>query len=222
MINPDDINHEWSDVYLEDVFFPGELVSLGEPYVLRDYRGLSVSSYPFQYNPVSKVLRVYTEIEVEVYENGISDKSVKVRNSDELIISKEYANIYDSHFINSSSDTRFSYLVDQGNMLVISYGDFMDEMQPFVDWKNTMGIPTEMVNVSSIGSNSTSIKSYIEDYYDDNGLTFVLLVGDITQIPSPSLSGSASDPSYGFIEGGSSDNYAEVIVGRFSADSPSQ
>ena len=80
------------------------------------------------------------------------------------------------------------------------------------------GFTTEMVNVSDIGSNSSAIENYVDNYYYENGLTFLLLVGDIAQIPSPSISGSASDPSYGFIEG--NDSYAEVIVGRFSGSTP--
>ena len=98
-------------------------------------------------------------------------------------------------------------------MLIISDGAFMDEMQPLVDWKNRKGIPTEMVNVSSIGSSSSAIESYVDDYYHNQGLTYLLLVGDIAQIPSPTVSGSASDPSYGFIDG--NDFYTEIFVGRF-------
>ena len=49
-------------------------------------------------------------------------------------------------------------------------------------------------------------------------MTFVLLVGDYAQVTSPLYSGSASDPSYGFITG--NDVYAEVIVGRFSGSTP--
>ena len=51
-------------------------------------------------------------------------------------------------------------------------------------------------------------------------LIFLLLVGDIAQMPSPSVSGSSSDMSYGCISG--SDFYAEVIVGRFSGSTPTQ
>ncbi len=51
-------------------------------------------------------------------------------------------------------------------------------------------------------------------------LIFLLLVGDIAQMPSPSVSGSSSDMSYGCISG--NDFYAEVIVGRFSGSTPSQ
>ena len=105
-------------------------------------------------------------------------------------------------------------------MLVISYGSFMETVQPLVDWKNKKGIATEMVNISDIGSSSSSVTSFVADYYNTNGLTFLLLVGDIAQMPSHSDSGSASDMSYGCITG--NDYYAEVIVGRLSGSTPSQ
>ena len=72
-------------------------------------------------------------------------------------------------------------------------------MEPFVAWKNKKGIPTEMIDVADIGSSSGSIENFVDNYYEESGLTFLLLVGDIAQIPSPSVAGSATDPSYGFI-----------------------
>ncbi len=68
-------------------------------------------------------------------------------------------------------------------MLVITYDAFYTTMVPFVQWKNLKGIPTEMVNVSTIG-NANAIKTFISDYYNTKGLTFVLLVGDAAQVPS--------------------------------------
>ena len=76
-----------------------------------------------------------------------------------------------------------------------------------------------MVSVSDAGGSSSNIQNFVEDYYYSVGLTFLLLVGDISQIPSPSVGGSASDPTYGFIEG--NDSYGEIIVGRFSAENSS-
>ena len=221
MINPSDVAFIQGDTYLEDDFFPGKLADLREPYILRDFRGQTVISYPFQYNPVSKVLRIYTDMTIRVSQEGQGQKNVLQRSSSIDKLDNEFKAIYSHQFINfDQEDTRFEYLVDQGNMLVICSDEFMDEMQSFVDWKNRKGIPTEMVNVSSVGSSSSAIESYVANYYNTNGLTFLLLVGDIAQIPSPSVSGSASDPSYGFISG--NDSYAEVIVGRFSGGNPSQ
>ncbi len=91
-------------------------------------------------------------------------------------------------------------------------------MVPFVEWKNLKGVPTTMVNVGDIGTSTTAISNYVSSMYNDEGVTFVLLVGDVAQLPSPSVSGSASDMSYGCILG--NDFYAEVIIGRFSGSTP--
>ena len=105
-------------------------------------------------------------------------------------------------------------------MLVICYDSFYSVMKPFVNWKNMKGIPTEIVNLSVIGTTSSNIDAYIESYYNDNGLTFVLLVGDVGQIPTLYYSGHGSDPSYSYIIG--DDNYQDIFIGRFSAQDTSQ
>jgi len=220
MIMPQDIPYEFNKNYQINAFYPSDIAVLNDPYIIRDFRGQAVQFNPVQYNPITKVLRVYTNITVEVVSDNQNSINVFNRNRSLEKIDNEFNNIYNNHFVNFNNDVRFDYLVDHGNMLVISYGDFIDEMQPLVDWKNRKGIPTEIVDINSIGSNSTSITNYVSDYYNDNGLTFLLLVGDIAQIPSPSVSGSASDISYGCITG--NDFYQEVIVGRISASNPSQ
>ena len=219
-ILPEDVPFNQNETYAEDQFYPGELADLRDPYILRDFRGQTVVSYPFQYNPISKTLRVYTDITVRLSSIGPGQENVLQRSSSLNKIDSEFNSIYQNQFINfEDNETRFEYLVDQGNMLVICYDGFMSEMEPFVEWKNRKGIPTEMVSVSSIGSSSSAIQNYVSDYYYDNGLTFLLLVGDADQIPTPIISGASSDPSYGFISG--NDSYAEVIVGRFSGSTPS-
>ena len=92
-------------------------------------------------------------------------------------------------------------------------------MESLVEWKTLKGIPVEMVSVTEAGGNANSIKNYVTNYYQTNGLTFLLLVGDEGQVPSIFIGGSASDPSYGFLAG--NDSYSEIIVGRFSGSTPS-
>ena len=220
MINPDDVEYVYNNNYDQDNFYPGTLAELRDPYIIRDLRGQTVVIYPLQYNPQTNTLRVYSDIQVKVTTSGSNGENALYRTSSKRPLSREYNNIYNTLFLNYANDTRFEYVVDEGNMLIISYGDFMDEMQPLVDWKNRKGIPTEMVNVSSVGSSSAAIESYVDNYYNENGLTYLLLVGDIAQMPSPSVSGSLSDPSYGFISG--NDSYAEILVGRFSGNNPAE
>ena len=221
LIDPQTVSYEFSKTYNKNIFFPENNVQLNTPYIIRDFRGQVVQFNPIQYNPTTKVLRVYNSISVQVIADGIDSININTRNENITKIDKEYKSIYENHFLNFDfNDMRFDYLVDHGRMLVISYGDFIDEMQPLVDWKNLKGIPTEIIDVNDIGSSSSSITAFVQNYYNDTGLTFLLLVGDIAQIPSPLVSGSASDMSYGCISG--SDYYPEVIVGRISGSNPSQ
>ena len=216
-VDPESIPYEYGDQYQKNEFYPGTLAELRDPYIARDFRGQTVIAYPFQYNPVTKTLRVHHSITVSIENiggSGLNEKSISRQNSSKIV--KEYDGIYESHFENYNNVDRYDALSDQGNMLIVCYDSFLDEMQPFVDWKRLKGIPTEIVPVSDIGGSSASISSFVEDYYFAEGLTFLLLVGDINQIPSPSVGGSASDPTYGFIEG--NDSYPEIIVGRFSAE----
>ena len=220
LIDPSIIPFEYGPSYSQNEFFPGKLQELREPYILRDIRGITVVIYPIQYNPVSKTLRAYNEIVVEISSIGRDINNVLNRENLPNTRPFEFENIYKSHFINSQYDLRFDYLVDHGNMLIISNEAFMSTMNPFIEWKTLKGIPVEMVSITDAGGNASAIKNYISNYYSNNGLTFLLLVGDEGQVPSIFVGGSASDPSYGFIDG--NDSYSEILVGRFSGQNPTQ
>ena len=76
-------------------------------------------------------------------------------------------------------------------------------MQPFIDWKVKKGIETTLIDVSTLGD-ADDIKAFVEEYYYNHGINFLLLVGDIDQIPSRRFSegagsNSPSDTYYGFI-----------------------
>jgi len=123
--------------------------------------------------------------------------------------------MYRRHFVNYGIlESRYTPIDEAGEMLVITYDSFHSAMQPFVDWKTQKGIQTTIVDVSTIGNNSTSIRTYIQNFYNSTGgnLAWVLLVGDAAQVATPS---GGQDPTYAKVAGG--DNYPDLFVGRFSA-----
>jgi len=213
-VNPDDVLYEFDQIYNENKWFPEKIVELREPYILRDFRGQVVEINPFQYNPVEEKLRFYMDITIDIYPNGFDLINCINRKDLPSKIDTDFMQIYENHFINLNIIfNRYAPVEEQGNMLVITYDNFWDSMMPFVQWKNMRGIPTEMVNVSSIGG-IDAIKTYISDYYYTNNLTFVLLVGDADQVPT------YTDPRYSYIVG--SDHYPDLFVGRFSAETISE
>jgi hypothetical protein len=215
-VDPSTVPFEYGSAYSKDEFYPDKLTDLGEPYILRDFRGQVVNIYPFQYNPVSKVLRVYSDISVKVSRKSNNGINVFNRIRQITKIDQEFKEIYENHFLNLEKSTLYTPLDEHGNMLIICYDSYMAAMQPFVDWKNTIGIPTEMVSVTTAGGTANAIKTYVTNYYNTNGLTFLLLVGDAAQCPTLSSNGGGSDNMYGYITG--SDYYQEIIIGRFSAE----
>jgi hypothetical protein len=219
-IDPATVPYTYGTSYNTNKFFPGKLAELKDPYILRDMRGQTVVLYPFQYNPVTKVLRVYTNLVVSVSSNGLSSSNVFNRTKAVTKIDPAFDNIYKHQFINYTNQYKYTALAETGKMLVICADAFMAAMQPFVNWKNTEGIPCTMVNVTTAGGTAAAIKTYVTNYYNTNGLTFLLLVGDAAQLPTFTVAGGGSDPTYGYLAG--SDHYQEIFVGRFSAENEAQ
>ncbi len=224
--DPEKVPFIYGDVYDKNEFFPGKLAKTGRSYTLRKYKGMPIIVYPLQYNPVTKVLRVYTSITVEA--RFTTTAPVAMLSQPLSTTSDGFRSIYKTQFLNytESVSDRYTPLADEGTMLVVCHHDFMDAMKPFVDWKNQRGLKTVLVDYSTIATNADELKTYVSDYYHQNGLTFLLLVGDAQQIPSKQLplittTGTGySDSYYGMIDG--NDAYPEVIVGRFSAENASQ
>ncbi len=221
--NPDNIPHIFSKIYDANDFYPGKIVELGKPYILRDVRGITITVYPFSYNPQTEILRVYHHLTIGVNNIGLDNVNVKTR---EIAGHNCYFTcLYRNHFLNYN-DIRSREIDETGRMIVICYDDYLQAINPYVDWKNQKGIQTDLYSIFDIGADSTSMKNFIQSDYDANdGLTFVQLVGDIDQIPSLShsdieLGTGASDPKFALLEG--DDSYPDIFVGRFSAETIEQ
>lgn len=217
-VDPDDVPYTYGREYETDAFVPGVIAELRTPHIIRDVRGQVVVIYPFRYNAVQKILRVYTRLVVEVTAVGNDGENQFSGRRGDGKIERSFQAIYSRSFLNYhqyQGASRYTPVEEDGNMLIISHGPFMADMQDFVDWKNMSGIPTEIVDVSTIGATSSDIKTYVANYYNTNGLTFLLLVGDAAQVPTSYSSGD-SDNDYGYILG--SDHYPDIFIGRFSAE----
>jgi len=216
--DPSTISREKARIYKENAFFPSSPAMLGQPYILRDHCGQTITAYPFQYNPVTGILRIYTEITVRIKPSGKQIPNRLAQKRSNTAIPIDFKNIYQRHFINHTHASRYTPLEEDGNMLIISYGPFIPEMQAYIQWKREKGIPVEIVNVATIGD-AEEIRSFVKNYYNSKGLTWLLLVGDHQQVPSYLAPIGWSDNFYGYISG--DDHYPEVFVGRFSGENGS-
>ena len=78
-INPAGVSYEFGAQYRHNKNYPGKIGKLRKPYIIRDFRGQALLIQPFQYNPITKILRVYYDVTVEVKQKGISKVNVLKR-----------------------------------------------------------------------------------------------------------------------------------------------
>ena len=220
-IDPETVAYTYGPMYQKDAFYPTNQAYLETPYIYRDFRGQNIMVQPFAYNPATKTLRVYTNLTIEM--KKVSDNGVNQKMSRKAIqkMSPEMKKAYSHRFINyMETGAKYEFVTDKGEMLVISPDQYVEAMQPFVDWKNQSGRPTTIVSLSEVGGNNDNqIKNYINEIYTnpERNLEYVLLVGDYGDLTPHSMSGGRSDNWFGQLEG--NDNYLEVLTGRFSVQS---
>lgn len=217
-VDPSTVNHVWGRTYQENGIFPASPISLSDPYILKDYRGLAINVFPVQYNHASQSIKVYKKIIVRIYKStstgGINQLS---RNQIMQKVDEHFDPLYQNHFLNYNF-AKYTSIPERGNFLIISDPSYISAMAPFVQWKNRIGFPTEIVSTAITGTSSSNIKTYVTNYYNNNGLSFLLFVGDEQHITTINSGvGGPSDNAYAYISG--SDHYPEFYVGRFSAES---
>ena len=215
-VNIADMPYRYGKEYQKDAFYPSDIMGSRIPHIFRDYRGQTILFQPFQYNPITKVLRVYTEITVQLNHAPTQIGTNELVRSQPLAkLDANFASLYKNHFDNFPSVT-YVPLTETGKMLVICPDSWLSIIQPLVDWKIRKGIEVEVVDVLTAGGTATNIQAFIANKFSNNGIAYVLLVGDAPQLPCLYAQGGASDPSLGYVLG--SDSYPEVMIGRFSAE----
>jgi agmatine/peptidylarginine deiminase len=218
-IDPKTVPYTFDAVYSGKDFHPNKLAELSDPYIMRDFRGVTIRTIPFAYKPDTKTLRVYHSYKIRVYQEGID--TINVLQQSRSTISRAFAGIYQNHFVNWNN-YRYTPLDDSyGKLLVICHTSFMNTIQPWVNWKLQKGVETEVVQWSTIGTTAAQLQTFIQNRYNqDNTLTYVQIVGDAPQIPTLTSGGGGSDPTFSLVAGG--DNYPDIFIGRFSAENESQ
>ncbi len=216
--NPAAIPYSFGSLYTANTWYPKMNTALGKPYILRNFRGIVVRFYPFQYNPALGILKVAESIKVVVKKVGPGRENVLASKPFEIAAS--YNTFYKNHFINYQQvKTRYDFIADGEAMAIIAPSKYKGAMEPLATWKNQKGIKTKVYEYPSEtgGSGSSALKNFVKQKYTSDKIAYVLLVGDDTDIQPPSGGGGRSDPSLTQVSG--SDRYPDLFVGRFCANS---
>ena len=213
-VDPSTVPFVQGAAYGIDAFYPAQPAVLRTPFVQRGLRGQVVWGHPFQYNPVSGVLRAYQSITVRITETEAAPVNPAVAT---VRMTSGSAGDVAQRFLNASTfEDRYDYIEEHGKVVVVTDAMYDDVLAPLIQWKREKGLETEVVYAADFDNDYDQVKDFLADQYFNEGLTHVILAGDEDQVPATLVTNGGGtgycDPCYGFVEG--NDHYPEFFVGR--------
>jgi len=221
------------DIYNRDAFYPASPVLLSEPSQIRGVDVVMLGVTPFQYNPVTRELIVYRDLEIEVEFTGgngqFGEERLRSRFWDP-ILSDALLNYnalpvidYGKRAIANRSSNGCEYLI-----IVPDGPEYMTWAQQIRTFRIQQGITTDITTLSEIGGNNTStIEAYINNAYAnwDPVPAAVLLMGDYGTSQTNNIvapiwdSYCASDNIYSDVN---NDDLPDIVFARMTANDNTQ
>lgn len=181
--------------------------------------------YPAEWNPTSRVLRVYPHMRYTFAHGGEEYVSDEMNNDDQTLAAQHFVN-WNSTWANFPRNPVF-YV---GYYRIVCLNSYLDDIQPLMIQKNSRGY---YVSTQSYASSPTcaTVRTDISNWYDTtikSATHYLLIVGDVDMIPTCSfiyplvINGvvypdtCSTDDLYGSVNGDDLDE--EIYVGRLSVD----
>jgi hypothetical protein len=202
--------------------FPGKVVEVGEPAIMRDFRVVNVTINPFQYNPRTRELRIVTNVDIAINTSGTTGENIKQTDRK---LSRFFEPMYQSTILNYESINIREDGFQQPCYLFVHPNDatIATTLSTLVDWKHQKGFEVHTASTAETGTTKEQIKSYIQNAYNtwENPPEFICLVGDASgsfTIPTwfeywSGYNGEGDHP-YTQLEG--SDILPDAFIGRLS------
>ena len=158
-------------IYSKNAFYPENPVSISEVTQIRGVDAVILGITPFQYNPVTKELIVYRDLQVQVTFTGGTNHF-----GEDRLRSRWWDPIMSDMFLNYESLPKMDYsksfqLTEETGCeyLIITPNDavFQQWADSIKQFRTLQGILTDIVTIDDVGgNNANTIENYIDNAYD--------------------------------------------------------
>lgn len=173
-------------IYDVDAFYPASPVSISPVMSMRGVEMVALTVIPYQYNPVTKQLRVYDDLKISLsFEGGtgeFGEEKYRSRYFDPILAAElmNYDQLptvdYEKRIREMSGDRPddFEYLI-----VIPNNESFRAPAQQLAEYRVKQGIKTVVKSLGEMGCTTTDqMKTYFHNHYTNNGLVAVLLLAD--------------------------------------------
>jgi hypothetical protein len=202
--------------YQKDDFSGQALVSVTPIGILRSANLARLNISPVQYNPVTNKIRVYFGFDVTItFKNADVAATIQMKKKFGTSAFRSTLSLIPNYQLAPDS------LITEGPVtyVIVAPPAYQAALQPFILWKTQKGFKViqAYTNNPSVGTTNTSIHNYLVNLYNNpptgcSPHTYVLIVGDVAQIPAYTGGGHPSDLKYGEYTG---DNLRKHITDVF-------
>ena len=205
--------------YSQDELYPQEIVRIEKVDIMRGHRLAIIEVAPIQYNPVSNMIRYYTDIEIKI--TFIGGDMVKTRQ----MVAQDYSPLYEDFIEKRVLNYEFFANITRDvpplpiHYLIVTHNNFQNQINNLAYWLSKKGFKVKVANQDSISPwTSANIENYIDA--QSPAPTYLLLVGDVNggYMPAPigSASGKVTDLYYAELDG--SGYLPDIFYGRLSCE----
>jgi hypothetical protein len=210
------------EVYSADRYEPQEIARLGPVDETRGLSRVQVQIYPVRYNASQEKVSVCSALRLKIHLRGadLEETTRRARRWRHPVFDRSLKRT----LLNRGRYTEKDVPALPIGYLIITDDGYYDEMLPLAEWKEQKGFEVTVTRTSQISpSTASGIKAYIENAYNTWPVPplYVLLVGDVGDIPafSGSSSSTETDLPYSDMTG---TYLPELRVGRFSVSSTTE
>ncbi|MCD4695343.1 MAG: hypothetical protein K8S16_03795, partial [Bacteroidales bacterium] len=212
-------------IYSKNQFYPMEPVVVSQLSKIRGVDVVMLGVTPFQYNPVTKELIIYKDLEIEVTIEGgngqVGDNRLRSRwwdpiVKDAVINPGEIPELEVTKPVYSETPDYEYLIICPDDPVFIAWADSVK------NWRNLQGIASGVVTITEVGGNTTTaIENYVNNAYNTWAVppAAVLLIGDYgtsgNTIISPTWNSyCVSDNIYADVD---NDDLPDIVFARMTA-----
>lgn len=176
------------EIYNKNSLYPEKSTIFTGSHKMGGYRFFTFLVYPYRYNPVTNELVFSNNLELDI-NYSLNGKAVKARPESPVVNQMISNLVINKDKMDSYKKTFTSRTNDDIELLIITSEKLKSSFIQLANYRMSTGVISKVVTVEDIYANYSGqtdqlkIKSCIEDYYQNEGTEFVILGGDMTEVP---------------------------------------
>lgn len=197
-----------NDYYAGSESYPLHAAEIPVSGDLNSARVVLVTFHPVQYRAHSQEWTIHTRIRVRISCTIPRALDQMGRNSRTSFgpFARAILNPHPDTISDSSATPR---------LLLVTESQFLNALQPFIDWKNRSGVPVRTIIYSQAASSAETLRAYLRNLCQtlNPAPDYLLLVGEVSIIPPFfGVSSTLTDHPYSLLNDG--DYLPDISVGR--------